>query len=32
MLEKFKKLNKEQMNAINGGAQEVADIDRVQPN
>ena len=28
----FEKLTKEQMNAILGGAQEVGDIDRTQPN
>ncbi|MBC8753047.1 bacteriocin [Kordia sp. YSTF-M3] len=32
MLEKFQQLTKEQMNAVYGGAQDVADIDRTQPN
>ncbi len=32
MLEKFKQILKEQMNAIYGGAQTVEDINRVQPN
>lgn len=32
MLEKFKKLTKEQMNAVSGGAQDVGDINRTQPN
>ncbi len=32
MLEKFQELTKIQMNTIYGGAQEVRDIDRTQPN
>ena len=31
MLEKFNRLTQEQMNLITGGAQEVGDINRVQP-
>jgi len=32
MLEQFEQLTKEQMNSVFGGAKEVGDIDRTQPN